>query len=130
MFSLQISPLNSVWDRPESMPWPKPFTETLRCALCASFSLATRSRLTTLFSKKLSRMIPTTDISFIEFADRKDKMSTLAKSYQVNLWILKQFRFIVIYSSCFSFFFFLNEIQCFKCSKFLVIYLHWYNKPN
>jgi hypothetical protein len=79
---LHVAPLPSLWDRPDTTPWPRTFTETLRSALCASFSLSTRSRLSALFNKKLSRRIPATDISFIEFAERRDRMTTLARAYQ------------------------------------------------
>ena len=79
---LHLAPLASVWDRPEGLGWPKPFTETLRCALCVSFALQTRSDLSSLFNKKLSRNIPVADISFFDFAERSDKLLILAMSHE------------------------------------------------
>ena len=79
---LQLAPLPSVWDRPEGLRWPRPFTETLRCALCVSFSLQTRARLSGLLNRKLSRNVPVEDIAFIQFAERADKLATLARAHE------------------------------------------------
>ncbi|XP_076440346.1 LOW QUALITY PROTEIN: uncharacterized protein LOC143279908 [Babylonia areolata] len=79
---LQVAPLQSVWDRADSLPWPRPFSQSLSAALCAAFSLQTRLRLSSLLQARLSRHISSHDIAFIHFSERTDKMATLSMAYQ------------------------------------------------
>ena len=92
---LQIAPLHSIWDRSDTLTWPRPFTESLRTTLCAAFSLQTRSQLSNLLHKKLSRKIVMDDISFIQFAERSDKLQTLAMSHKAVTGFLEAFTHFV-----------------------------------